>query len=1149
MRCFDFSVVVWGDVHTGIFLDVGLPSLLSPGNLPGLASIAEARLLLFTRAADLRRMESSSPFRLLRALITVETVLMDRWFDGEQKPSPHALMSRAHRESFKAAFERNADAVFIPPECVWADGSMVNLERIVSEQPVKIVHISGIRLVLESFAPELVARWRSADAATLTIRPRELVEAGITHLHPIMRDHFFEEMGDDLVPSNLLWRVGDEGIVARCFHLHPLLVAPDQRNDGFRRTIDDDLPLSGDREQEYVVADSDEVFVYELSSITHKVQAGYVKASVSDIAAWGEVAANARHRQLVRTIIRIHGERMSPDLWASVEQRAETTVADAMELMGMPTRQLLALHENVVAHRALSAKYGGSTFAAWLAAEGLSLGEAPPQLRAWIYQEFADAHKERGDFDQAVAEYTEAIGAAEFNAQEYGSRAISLAAGSNWKSALATVEAGLSRSRYDRGLRALHRWLRQRLDRGEALPSDSPGAPFLAESEGLVRSDTRVSELRTAGDLAGVVTEYAKRISSEGGSPVLHYLRGMALAEIGEHEAALADFEASLALQPDNPTVSFAAERERLILSDGRVHELRAAGDIAGVISEYEKRIASGGGGPVLRYLRGMALAEIGEHEAALTDFEASLALQPDNPTVSFAAERERLILCDAKVRELRAVGDISGVVAEYEKRIASGGGGPVLRYLRGMALAEIGEHEAALADFEASLALQPHNPTLSFAAEHERLVLSDGRGRELRAAGDLAGAVAEYDKCIASEDGGAALYYLRGTAVAEMGRHEAALADFEASLALQPENLTVAFVAERERLILCDMRARERRAAGDLAGAVAEYRKSISSGTGNPTLYYLRGAALAEMGEHAAALADFEAALALEPDNPTLSFVVERERLVLSDTPVKKLLRGLRFAQMRIYARLFFRRDEPRPWHPAWLSHRARVRAVCRAIPDDTRIAVLINADGLLIAGLRRSRPRLSVVTEFTGSGPATQTRAPAAVPRLWLPPLGDVEQPGAPPLEAADPHRGITVNCYAGPGTEVSRHAMKWLRKRKGALSGGPLRFVILGIGVIVFPVVLPASIFAILVGNMAGMALDGLSSLKARPQREAGTDPELSPSDGPDPREERGEQGTQELDHTASEMVLEPDREGEDRIALAPLRAAGAQSAEGA
>jgi tetratricopeptide (TPR) repeat protein len=911
MRCFDLSVVVWGDVHTGIFLDVGLPSLLSPGNLPGLASLAEARLLLFTRTADLRRMETSAPFRLLRSLTTVETILMDRWFDGEQKPSPHALMSRAHRESFKAAFERKADVLFIPPECVWADGSMVHLEKVVNEKPVRIVHISGIRLVLESFAPQLIAEWRSADAATLTIPSRELVEAGIAHLHPIMRDHFFEEMGDDLVPSNLLWWAGDEGIVARCFHLHPLLVAPDQRNEGFRRTIDDDLPMSGDGEHEYVVSDSDEIFVYELSSINHRVQAGYVKASVSDIAAWGEVAANTRHRQLVRTVIRIHGEHMTPDLWASVERRAETIVADAMELIGKPTRQLLALHENVVAHRALAAKYGGSTFAAWLKSEALSLDETPPQLRAWVHEEIAAAHKERGDLDQAIAEYTEAIRAAEFNAQDYGSRAISLAERTNWKAALATVEAGLSRSRYDRGLRALHRWLRQRADRGETLPSNSLAAPFLAGCEGLVRSDTRVRELRVAGDIAGVV---------------------------------------------------------------------------------------------------------------------------------------------------------------------------------------------------------------------------------------------AEYDKCIASEGGGPALYYLRGTALAETGRHEAALADFEASLALQPDNLTVAFVAERERLILCDMRARERRAAGDLAGALAEYQKSISSGSGNPTLYYLRGSALAEMGEHAAALVDFEAALALEPDNPTLSFVAERERLILSDTPVKKLLRGLRFAQMRIYARLFFRRDEPRPWHPAWLGHRARVRAVCRAIPADTRIAVLVNADGLLLAGLRRLRPRLSVVTQFTGSAPATQTHAPAIVPRLWLPPLGDVEQPidGAPALEAAEPRPGIAIDCYAGPGTEISHRCLNRLRKGKGALSDGPLRFAILGIGVIVFPVALPVATFAILVGNMAGLGLDGLSSLKIRLQRRGRTERALNCSPGF--REQHGAQGTQGLHHAASEVVLEADCEGEDRGALAPLRAAGAPSVDG-
>ena len=37
---FYFSVPVWGNNHTDLFINVGLPSLLAPGNIPGLREAA-----------------------------------------------------------------------------------------------------------------------------------------------------------------------------------------------------------------------------------------------------------------------------------------------------------------------------------------------------------------------------------------------------------------------------------------------------------------------------------------------------------------------------------------------------------------------------------------------------------------------------------------------------------------------------------------------------------------------------------------------------------------------------------------------------------------------------------------------------------------------------------------------------------------------------------------------------------------------------------------------------------------------------------------------------------------------------------------------------------------------------------------------------
>jgi hypothetical protein len=69
------------------------------------------------------------------------------------------------------------------------------------------------------------------------------------------------------VPSGVYWRAGADGLIARCFHLHPLLVDPVQRVplDG---TYDDHYLRDAcpDFSRVHVVTDSDELQVFELTA-------------------------------------------------------------------------------------------------------------------------------------------------------------------------------------------------------------------------------------------------------------------------------------------------------------------------------------------------------------------------------------------------------------------------------------------------------------------------------------------------------------------------------------------------------------------------------------------------------------------------------------------------------------------------------------------------------------------------------------------------------------------------------------------------------------------------------------------------------------------------------------------------------------------
>src|ERR1700759_2060783 len=115
---FLMSTPVWGAGHIGLFLNVCLPSLLSPGNLPGLTANPENRYLIYTRAEDEAELRSASTVRLLSEIVSVEIIII-----REEMPEPHRTMSNCHIDSVRRADEAGAAAVFLPPDCVWSDGS------------------------------------------------------------------------------------------------------------------------------------------------------------------------------------------------------------------------------------------------------------------------------------------------------------------------------------------------------------------------------------------------------------------------------------------------------------------------------------------------------------------------------------------------------------------------------------------------------------------------------------------------------------------------------------------------------------------------------------------------------------------------------------------------------------------------------------------------------------------------------------------------------------------------------------------------------------------------------------------------------------------------------------------------------------------
>jgi hypothetical protein len=335
-----FLTPVWGDAYVRLYLDVVIPAQLAPQNLPVFPRQAETKYIIYTTAADMEKIRSAPIFELLNAAVEVVFEIVD-----QNIKTPHDRMSDCFRKGIEMANAADAAIVFLTPDIVFADGSFASLKRL-SEQNYDVIFIPAIRTLKQGVSATLLSQFKTGQA--VQIGPRDLMRTALKNLHPLADLSWWDEGETDLLPANLYWRVNSEGILGRCFHLHPIYVRPQRKNVRFFGTVDDDYCSAAcpDPSRDYVVSDSDEFLAIELSDPSHFSRTGLRKGSIDDVIAWAEMATDARHRLLFEHTIRMHTGIRNAALWTQVAGEADKVAA-------LTTRRLELSNWRLVTHPGL----------------------------------------------------------------------------------------------------------------------------------------------------------------------------------------------------------------------------------------------------------------------------------------------------------------------------------------------------------------------------------------------------------------------------------------------------------------------------------------------------------------------------------------------------------------------------------------------------------------------------------------------------------------------------------------------------------------------------------------------------------------------------------------------------------------------------
>jgi len=323
-------MAVWGQEYVDLFLNVALPSQLSPANLPAIRHSSGLLYKIYTTKEDESRIREHPAFERLCRFVETRIIAVER-IDPSWKFSP---LMQFHNTAIQEADLDHAALIFLSPDFVLADGTFVSLLR-AAEAGYRVVLVLTLRLVRETAMPDLLAHFCSPSEHRLTASPRELTQVAFRHLHPIERTYFWGP-GFSSFPIHAYWPVEEEGIIARCFYLHPLFVNPRLRGMIPQITVDADYVdlVCPDPSEIHIVRDSDEIACFELSpqSAIDENAAKYTPACRTtpwSLSRWAVVHANPCYRSVLhhwyfQVPIRVHTGDLSP-AWNKAERASART--------------------------------------------------------------------------------------------------------------------------------------------------------------------------------------------------------------------------------------------------------------------------------------------------------------------------------------------------------------------------------------------------------------------------------------------------------------------------------------------------------------------------------------------------------------------------------------------------------------------------------------------------------------------------------------------------------------------------------------------------------------------------------------------------------------------------------------------------------
>jgi hypothetical protein len=214
----NIACIALSESEVDIFTGVSLPSQLSAGNLPRLKGNSGVHYSICAPSSLVAKIKESGSFKELEKILPVSIST------GGRENVPVEDIQRATASFKRAEILKAADAraalIMLTPDIILSDGTFPKLYAMATEGKKYLVLVPDLP-VDGRYAKELF----NSDGF-LETSSRRLAEYALRHPSPAIRWSRDGKTGATALRSKLFWRVGDNGMLIRCFDWFPLLTWP-----------------------------------------------------------------------------------------------------------------------------------------------------------------------------------------------------------------------------------------------------------------------------------------------------------------------------------------------------------------------------------------------------------------------------------------------------------------------------------------------------------------------------------------------------------------------------------------------------------------------------------------------------------------------------------------------------------------------------------------------------------------------------------------------------------------------------------------------------------------------------------------------------------------------------------------------------------